>query len=78
MEELDLNTKYNRHSNTRIGACRFRLGIECDALTLCAFCGWNPETEKTRKEKNRATLVIKKPEREHWLIGRGPFPGKMA
>ena len=72
--------KHEKHTN---GMCKFRdrpltgCVVECDSLTQCDRCGWNPEVEKERKHLIRLrmqgeTITLEEPEK--WLIGRGEFP----
>lgn len=43
-----------------IGICFFNTEVDCIKKDNCAKCGWNPEVEKVRKEKNRKKLEDKK------------------
>ena len=46
------------HSKNAIGDCVFRpnSGVECDKLSVCSQCGWNPAVEEERKKKIREGL----------------------
>ena len=77
----DLDAKYAWHSKSIIGPCRFlRDGsVQCDTMTTCDRCGWNPKVYERRRAVNRARIAEgKRPvvPKEKWWIGSGAFPAK--
>lgn len=60
------------HATTKKGWCSMRPQaqpetIECDTLTSCDTCGWNPEVERYRLRQARNKLNIRDPDEEHMI-----------
>lgn len=50
-----IESKMLIHSKNVTGDCKYRpnSGVECDKLSVCSKCGWNPSVEDERKKKIR-------------------------
>lgn len=48
-----IDSNYKRHKKCSTGVCKFRESVECDSLSICEICGWNPAVEEERKKKLR-------------------------
>ena len=67
----DIDYKYSRHRQTAIGQCKFNQSVDCDLVTVCNQCGWNPDVEKKRKKAIRN--IKPEPKRKKWYIGLRDF-----
>jgi len=72
MENYD--EQYNKHHQHASVICRFSVdhGVQCDTVTCCEKCGWNPKVEKARKAKIRAARTKPKGKKTvHFYLGSG-------
>lgn len=53
---MNLKQLISRHQKNLIGECKYQVGVDCDACSVCEKCGWNPEVDERRKEKIRESL----------------------
>lgn len=67
----DLDKAFARHSAALCGQCRFNVGIDCDKLKTCLYCGWNPAVAKQRVIRIREELRGRK--KKKWMLGNGTF-----
>lgn len=70
MEEFE--SLRHAHNATKNGYCTRRpqaepMTIECDTLTNCKSCGWNPEVERYRLKQIRNKLNIPDPDNDRLI-----------
>ena len=82
-EEFNYYSALIRHERHTTTMCKYRempltgCAVECDSLSRCATCGWNPEVEEERKRILRTKIADKRTRKPIWLLGRGEYRRRM-
>lgn len=74
MEDYDVqNNKHHQHLGAYCPHVKEH-GVQCDTVSTCVNCGWNPAVNKERVAKIRAARAKPKGKKVvHFYLGSGSF-----